>query len=75
MSIGDVVGFNHDGSQIVGVIVRLNYKTVTMLTKDDHSWRVAYNYLFKVIDADIVQQFNPKQIVHCSHNENDELEI
>jgi hypothetical protein len=60
----DIVGFNKDGAQIIGIIVRLNHKTVTIITRENHRWRVSYNYLFKVIDADVINQFEPKRISH-----------
>lgn len=62
LKTGDFVGFNKDGVTIVGVIIRLNYKTVSLVTPDKHRWRVAYPYLFRIIDADIINQFDPKQI-------------
>src|SRR4029079_16856319 len=34
LKIGDCVGFNKDGEQIAGIVIRLNYKTVTLITKD-----------------------------------------
>lgn len=70
LRVGEVVGFNKDGTQIVGIITRLNYKTVTINTKDNHRWRVSYNYLFKIIDADLVNQFDPKQIAVWIQDEN-----
>jgi hypothetical protein len=70
LRVGEVVGFNKDGTQIVGIILRLNYKTVTIITKDNHRWRVSYSYLFKIIDANLVNQFDPKQIAIWIQNEN-----
>lgn len=70
LRVGEVVGFNKDSIQIIGIIIRLNYKTATIVTKDNHRWRVSYNYLFKIIDADLVNQFDPKQIALWVQNEN-----
>ena len=56
-SIGDCVGFNKDGEQIAGVITRLNHKTVSLITADRRRWRVAYQFLYKIIDADLAQRF------------------
>ncbi len=70
LRVGEIVGFNKDGVQIVGIITRLNYKTVTINTRDNHRWRVSYSYLFKIIDADLINQFDPKQIAVWIQDEN-----
>lgn len=62
LKIGDCVGFNKDGEQIAGIVIRLNYKTVTLITKDHRRWRVSYQLLFKIIDADVVSTFDLKQL-------------
>lgn len=64
LRVMDCVGFNHDGQEIFGIVIRLNQKTVSLITKDQHRWRVSYGVLFKVIDADIIKQFNGVQIAH-----------
>lgn len=76
LRVGEVVGFNKDGFQIAGIIVRLNYKTVTIVAKDNHRWRVSYSYLFKIIETDLVNQFDPKQIAIWiqSGNNNEKVE-
>jgi hypothetical protein len=51
--VGEYVGFQSDRGQITSMIIRLNSKTVTMLTKDNRRWRVSYSLLFKVIDAEL----------------------
>jgi len=51
MRVGDVIGFNKDGEEIVGRVERLNQKTVSLVTETNHRWRVAYAYLYAVIDA------------------------
>jgi hypothetical protein len=53
LHVGDRVGFNHDGRDIVGTIKRLNRKTVTLVTADHHQWRVSYRSLYRVHDGDL----------------------
>lgn len=55
--VGECVGFQSEKGQIAGIIVRLNDKTATILTKDNHRWRVSYGLLFKVIDAELAEMF------------------
>jgi exopolyphosphatase/pppGpp-phosphohydrolase len=62
LKVGDFVGFNKDGATIVGVIVRINHKTVSFITNGNCRWRVAYAHLFRIIDADIINQFDQKQV-------------
>ncbi|MBT9496759.1 MAG: hypothetical protein IV103_05665 [Zoogloea sp.] len=51
VGIGDTVGFlDHEHRQRSGQIVRLNDKTVTLIS-DGQKWRVAYALLHRVIDA------------------------
>ncbi|MEN3033200.1 hypothetical protein [Chromobacterium amazonense] len=50
-SAGETVGFlDHEQRQRQGQIVRLNDKTVTLIS-DGQKWRVSYNYLHHVFDA------------------------
>jgi len=56
LKIGDCVGFNKDGRQISGVVTRLNYKTVSLITADGHRWRAGYGCLYKIIDADLAKR-------------------
>jgi hypothetical protein len=53
LKVGDIVGFNSDGVIVTGAIVRMNSKTVTLVTRDNKQWRVSYDLLFRVIDAGI----------------------
>jgi hypothetical protein len=55
LKIGDCVGFNKDGEQISGVVTRLNYKTVSLITGDGRRWRAGYSCLYKIIDADLAK--------------------
>lgn len=53
VAVGDHVGFfDRDGNERYGNVLRLNQKTVT-LDCNNQKWRVAYSFLFKVIDLDI----------------------
>jgi hypothetical protein len=53
VKVGDKVGFiDGDNIEHYGDIVRLNPKTVT-LHCDGQKWRVAYSFLFNVINTDI----------------------
>ena len=52
VAVGDVVGFlDRDQQQRSGRIVRLNDKTVTLLC-GQQQWRVAYDFLHRVVDVD-----------------------
>jgi len=54
VAVGDQVGFiDRKGRDRFGQVIRLNQKTVT-LDCDDSTWRVAYELLFPVLDANIV---------------------
>lgn len=53
LKVGDCVGFNKDGESIVGIIKRINQKTVTLETNSGHQWRVAYSFLYRIYDAEI----------------------
>jgi hypothetical protein len=57
LKIGDCVGFNKDGEQIVGVITRLNFKTVSLITVERRRWRVGYVHLYKIIDTELAKRF------------------
>lgn len=63
LKIGDCVGFNKDGEQIVGVVTRLNFKTVSLVTADHHRWRVSYSQLYKIIDTELAKQFAELNII------------
>ena len=56
VAIGEVVGFvDRDQQQRSGRVIRLNDKTVT-LQCDKSQWRVAYQFLHRVVDADSAQR-------------------
>lgn len=52
VAIGEVLGFmDRDQQQCTGRVIRLNDKTVT-LQCNKGQWRVAYQFLHRVLDAD-----------------------
>lgn len=63
LKIGDCVGFNKDGEQIAGVVTRLNYKTVSLVTDDHHRWRVGYGCLYKIIDTELAKRFAELNVI------------
>ncbi len=51
LKVGDRVGFrNRQNQDRYGQVMALNPKTATILTIDQQRWRVAYQFLFPVID-------------------------
>ena len=51
LKVGDAVGFRDRQNQDrYGQVLALNPKTVAILTRDQQRWRVAYQFLFPVID-------------------------
>lgn len=63
LRIGDCVGFNKDGEQVTGVITRLNYKTVSIVTVNNQRWRASYGCLYRIIDAELVKRFAELNII------------
>jgi len=51
IKVGDWVGFNHDGKEIIGQIERINQKTVSLMTTNQSRWRVYHSSLYVVIDG------------------------
>jgi hypothetical protein len=53
LSVGDMVGF-HDkqNREQYGRILALNQKTASILTNQGQRWRVAYIFLFRVVDTE-----------------------
>jgi hypothetical protein len=52
LKVGDAVGFRDRQNQDkYGQVVALNQKTATILTQDNQKWRVAYQFLFSVIES------------------------
>jgi hypothetical protein len=55
VAVGDRVGFiDRNGNERYGQILRLNQKTVTLDCGNDQ-WRVAYSFLFRVLDLNADQ--------------------
>jgi hypothetical protein len=60
VGVGDRIGFEaRDGEILYGEVIRLNPKTVTVAVEGGGQWRVAYSYLFPVIEG---QEAGPKLI-------------
>ena len=55
LSIGDLVGFEDKGREIIGEVIKLNPKSAKIKLKDGCTWSVYYEYLFPVVDG--VSQF------------------
>jgi hypothetical protein len=52
LKVGDAIGFRDRQNQDkYGRVVGLNQKTATILTSDQQKWRVAYQFLFPVIES------------------------
>lgn len=68
LKVGDCVGFSKEGESIVGIIKRINHKTVTLETNSGHQWRVAYSFLYRVYDAEKVTHTLP---IHAHPNIHD----
>ena len=52
LKVGDAVGFRDRLNQDrYGQVITLNQKTATILTSDKQKWRVAYQFLFPIIDG------------------------
>ena len=54
LKVGDQIGFRDRQNQDkYGQVLALNQKTATILTSDQQKWRVAYQFLFPVIDSNL----------------------
>jgi len=52
LKVGDQIGFRARQNQDqYGQVIALNQKTATILTSDHQKWRVAYQFLFPVIES------------------------
>jgi hypothetical protein len=55
-NVGDRVSFNPDcGHEVLGTVVRINTKSVTVVSTDGTSWRVAPGLLNKAFDEVVGQ--------------------
>ena len=52
LRVGDRVGFKKDGEDIVGIVKRVNQKSVTLVTEQGGQWRVSYSCLYLVYEAE-----------------------
>ena len=52
LKVGDCVGFDNNDERIVGIITKLNHKTVTLKTNSAHQWRVHYPALYRIHDGE-----------------------
>lgn len=51
-SVGDTVSFHPEcGHVVVGMIIRLNQKTATVMAENGHQWRVSPTFLSRVVDG------------------------
>ena len=57
LKVGDLVGFvDKQNQEKYGYITGLNQKTVSILVNDREHWRVAYSFLFPIIEGAIVNE-------------------
>ncbi len=53
LQVGETVGFyGSQNQELYGTIVKLNPKTVSLVTREGARWRVGYSLLFKVMDGE-----------------------
>ncbi len=62
LKVGDCVGFNNKGQDMMGIIKRLNPKTVTLMTDSSGQWLVGYSYLFRVHEGEMSTEKLSKRI-------------
>lgn len=64
ITVGEIVGYiDRNGQQRSGRVIRLNDKTAS-LAVGDQQWRVAYCFLHRVVEAEIVEQVNYTVLEH-----------
>lgn len=62
IAVGEIVGYlDRGGRERSGKVLRLNDKTAS-LAVGDHQWRVAYCFLHRVMEADIVEAASKAEI-------------
>ncbi len=52
LKVGDLVGFDYEGKNYSGVVDKLNFKTVGLITRDHKNYRVPYGMLFKIMEGE-----------------------
>jgi hypothetical protein len=57
IKVGEIVYFTYQGIEHHGMIIRLNTKTVTLITSKSQRWRVGYNSLSKVIEGQVAKEY------------------
>ncbi len=55
LKVGDLVGFDYEGKNYSGVVSKLNFKTVSLSTRDSKNYRVPYGMLFKIMEGECEQ--------------------
>src|SRR5579871_696215 len=62
LRVGDVVGFrDRQNEEQYGRVLALNQKTASILTNQGQRWRVAYEFLFRVLDTEAGQSGEARQ--------------
>ena len=49
-NFNDRVYFNHEGQKMIGTVIRLNPKSITVNMDDGRQWRIAPEFLTKIIE-------------------------
>ncbi|MBF0159798.1 MAG: hypothetical protein HQL58_09755 [Magnetococcales bacterium] len=62
LRVGEMVGFHHNGGDLCGTIVRLNPKTVTLMTTQGQKWFVHYGHLFRIMEGESHHASDPMLI-------------
>jgi hypothetical protein len=66
IAVGDILGYlDRHGQERSGTVTRLNDKTAS-LTVGDQQWRVAYCFLHRVMEADLVETSSKTEIGYAS---------
>jgi hypothetical protein len=66
IAVGDILGYlDRNGRERSGTVTRLNDKTAS-LTVGDQQWRVAYCFLHRVMEADLVETSGKAEIGYAS---------
>ena len=56
--LNDIVSFNHNGNEITGRIIRINQKTVSLLTLDGkHKWNVSPSFINKILQEKTAEYY------------------
>lgn len=69
IAVGEILGYlDRNGRQRSGRVIRLNDKTASLAVGNDQ-WRVAYCFLHRVMEADIVEQVPHAALAHHPHGQ------